>query len=184
MLIIVNIVALIIATLKKLEKGSFLVSLFSNKGRLKKVFRRCYFAQGGMFEWVGMEQKRKNYSCLYENNSRCNFESTLHTLETDLQWCSSAHRPLVGGAKEIKQMAVVNHRHKTGEDLKWAVTMEFMKKVGRSPQIYTVPKKMTAHFVVGCPTGTNIFYIALRYQEVTFICNYMCGYLCCPLVLN
>ena len=54
--------------------------------------------------------------------------------------------------------------------------MEFMKKVGRSPQIYTVPKKMTAHFVVGCPTGTNIFYIALRYQEVTFICNYVCGY--------
>ena len=81
-------------------------------------------------------------------------------------------------------MAVVNHRHKTGEDLKWAVTMEFMKKVGRSPQIYTVPKKMTAHFVVGCPTGTNIFYIALRYQEVTLICNYVGGYVVVPSFLT
>ena len=48
---------------------------------------------------------------------------------------------LVEGAKQIKQMAVVNHRHKTGEDLKWTVMMDFMKEVGRSPKLYTVPKK-------------------------------------------
>ena len=29
------------------------------------------------------------------------------------------------------------------------------------------------------------FYIALRYQEVTFICNYVvCMYVCCPLIFN